>query len=131
MVGEIFTVTIPISASPAANQYALRAPDDGVGGGISIVNAYAVNQATTSGTASYTLALHKWTVAAGTAALSGTIAAALGGTADHWTDDVPKAFTIANPFLDAGEWCLVNYAAVAGGAPTAGGAVVIQYTMGR
>ena len=128
--GDTFTVTIPISASPAANQYAVRAPADGVGGGITIKKAYAVNQATTSGTATYTLALHKWSNAA-TAALSGTIAAALGGTADHWTDDVPKEFTISDGWLDAGEWCLINYAAVAGGAPTAGGAVVIQYQMGR
>jgi hypothetical protein len=132
MSQETFIVTIPISASPAANQFALRAPADGEGGGITIVNAYAINQATTSGTATYTLALHKWSAAA-TAVLSGTIAAAIGGTADHWTDDAPKEFTLnsAHQFLDAGEWAVINYAAVAGGAPTAGGAVVVQYQMGR
>jgi hypothetical protein len=133
MSGEIFTVTIPISATPPANQYALRAPADANGGGIRIVSASAVNQATTSGTASYTLALHKWSVAGGTASLAGTIAAAIGGASDHWTDDVLKDFTIdsTHGFIDAGEAVIVNYAAVAGGAPTAGGAVVIQYQMGK
>lgn len=130
--GVVHTVTIPISASPPANQYALRAPTDGIGGAIRIAAAYAVNQATTSGTATYTLALHRWSTSGGTATLAGTIATTLGGTADHWADDVIKTFSLdsTHRVLDAGDVCIVNYAAVAGGAPTAGGAVVIHYEVG-
>jgi hypothetical protein len=129
---DTFTVTIPLTATPPANQYILRAPSDSYGGGLTVVAAYGINQATTSGTATFTVALHKYS-AAGTAALGGTVAAALGGTADHWTDDVPKSFTIdsTHRWIDAGEWVVLNYAAVAGGAPTAGAAVVIHYHMGR
>lgn len=109
----------------------MRAPTDSLGGGITIIDAYAVNHATTSGTVSFTLGLHKYS-SAGTPAVNGTIASAIGGTASHWADSVPKQFTLDSDyvFLDAGEWLAIDYAETNAGNPT-NGYVVIQYLNGR
>lgn len=141
-VGEVHAVVLPLSiiSAPTADDTVLvmKAPRDAIGGGITIVGADAVNAATTSGTVGFALSLLKYSTA-GTPALNGTVAAAIGGTAaasftdaaTHWTADVPKAFTLgADLFMDAGEWLALVYDTTNAGTPTSG-AITLYYQMGR
>jgi len=111
--------------------FVLKAPSDSIGGGVRLLAAYAVNNAATAAGTTFTLALHKYS-SAGTPAVNGTIAAAVGGTADYWADSVPKSFTLDSDytFLDAGEWLVADYQEVATGSPTAG-SLVVQYALGN
>jgi hypothetical protein len=92
--------------------FALKAPAAGSGGGLTILEAYVVEDELEAdqgvGTA-WAVALHKYS-SAGTPALNGTIAAAVGGTADLWVAGVPKTFTIDADyaFVDAGEWVAIE-----------------------
>lgn len=99
------------------------------GGAVTLVEAYAVNHATTSGTATFTVALHKRSTA-GTV-VQGTIAS-LGGTADHWTDTLPKTFSLNSSYItvDDGECVSLAYAQVDGGSHTRG-KVIIHYVGGK
>lgn len=121
---------VAVQLSGSADYWALRAPTDALGGGLSIVSASVINGATTSGTATVTVALTKYS-AAGTPALNGTIAAAVGGTASHFTSGVPKDMTISSPFVDAGEWVRVEVTSVDAGTVTAPASVHISYVQGR
>lgn len=87
-------------------------------GGITVVagNVHA------EGTANVTLVTM---TSAGTPAVSGTIAAAVGGTA---TDGVPYALTISDGWVDGGEWVAVQENNV--GTPTRGH-VALTYVQGR
>tara|TARA_R110000868_G_scaffold34930_9_gene125590 strand:- start:524 stop:910 length:387 start_codon:yes stop_codon:yes gene_type:complete len=127
MANEISTFVVPVPAD-ADDVIVLKVPS--FGGAITLVDAYGVNHATTSGTASFTLQLIKRSTA-GTV-VQGTVGAALGGTADHWTDLVPKAFTLSTTYttLEEGECLSVDCAAVAGGSNTRG-MVVLSYVQGR
>lgn len=127
MANEIQTLHIPVDAT-ADDVVVFKCSD--TGGAITILEAYAVNHATTSGTATFTLALHKRS-AAGTT-IAGTIAAALGGTADHWADLEPKAFTLDSTYttIDDLECVSVAQVAVDGGSPTRA-KVVIHYAQGK
>ncbi len=88
-----------------------KAPTDAHGGAIRILEAYAVNAAATGAGTGFHLQLENWGTA-GTAikASGGTIAAELGGTADPWAANTPKAFTLEtdNVVLDAGEWLVLR-----------------------
>lgn len=109
----------------------LRAPNAEDGGGLTILRAYAVNQAaTTSGTA-FSLALHNYGTA-GTAikAAGGTVAAAIGGTADAFVAGKPKAFVLSNAYLAAGEWLVLVKAETNSSDPTRG-VLVIDYLLGK
>jgi hypothetical protein len=119
-----------VQLSGSADSWALRAPTDALGGGISVTEAYVINGATTSGTATVTVALTKYS-SAGTPALNGTIAAAVGGTASHFTANVHKAMTISSPFVDAGEWVRVEVTSVDAGTVTAPASCHISYVLGR
>lgn len=118
---NLFSVTFPVSDPGGDNKqlFLYKAPTDGHGGGVRLLEAYAVNGAATDAGTTFTFALHKYTNA-GTPALSGTIAAAIGGTAAPWAAKVPKAFTVDSDtsFLDAGEWMVCQYGEVANGSPT-------------
>ena len=122
MAMDTKTVVIPFP-DPATGDTMLvyKAPTAALGGGQRIVDAYFVNHAATSGGTTFTLSLHKYSNA-GTPAVNGTIAAAIGGTTDYWADTVPKQFTLNSTyaFLNAGEWLAVVYAEVATGNPTRG-----------
>ena len=89
--------------------FALKAPSAANGGGLTVLAAWAVDDAATTSGTSYSLALHQYS-SAGTPALAGTIAAAIGGTADPFAAGVPKAFTISSTyqFIDAGEWVAIQ-----------------------
>lgn len=97
----------------------LEAPTVANGGGLTVLAAKGINNATTSGTATFTGRLVKMS-SAGTPLLNGTVAALIGGTADHWTVGVPKAWTPAGTavYLNPGEWLALDYAQVAGGTLT-------------
>ena len=81
----------------------------------------------------FTLALHKYTNA-GTPAVYGTIAAAIGGTAVGWGAGVPNAFTITTSgstnYLSAGEYLVLQYNEINAGNPT-NATVCIRYILGR
>lgn len=113
-------VSIPLTTGTVDTYTVLRAPTGDQGGAITILGAEIVNHATTSGTATFTAQLLSYSNA-GTPAVNGTVGATIGGTADHWTDNVPKAFTIgsgAEAVLAAGEYLVVNIASVDTGTPT-------------
>lgn len=118
---DIKVVTIPFPDPGGADTLLVyKAPSANYGGGQRLLDAYFVNHAATGGT-TFTCALHKFSNA-GTPAVNGTIAAAIGGTAAPWADSVPKQFTLDQDyaFLDAGEWVAVVYAEVNAGNPTNG-----------
>lgn len=135
MANDIQTLVIPVDSTPD-DVIVFKCSD--LGGAVTITEAYAVNHATTSGTATYSVALHKRDTS-GTV-ISGTVAAAIGGTAaaagtvanGHWTDLVAKTFTVNNTHatIDDGECLSVAVAAIDGGAPTRG-KVVIHYVQGK
>ena len=132
MAGEIHVQSIYIGDPGAADTMLLwQAPSDDIGGGVRILEAMAVNMATTSGGTSFTLALHKYS-SAGTPAVNGTITDTLGGSADEWADSVPKEFTVDSDysFLDADEWLAVAYAEENSGNPTRA-YITIKYAMGK
>ncbi len=112
-MAERFTVStlIPDPGADNLKLWVYKAPTAALGGGVRILSAHAtVGVATGAGT-SFSLALHKYS-SAGTPAVNGTIAAAIGGTAaTYWTAGVPQAFTIDADysFLDAGEWLVLDY----------------------
>ena len=87
--------------------FVFRAPAFGKGGGLTITEMYYVPMSTTSSTISHTLVPLIYS-ALGTPALAGTVAAGKGGTTDHWASGVPKAFTITNGTLAAGQWLVIH-----------------------
>lgn len=138
---DVKIVSLALSADAAAGTggwegndvvgHVLRAPLAGQGGAITILRAYAVNAAATNGSTGFALQLENWGTA-GTAILAGsagTVAAALGGTADPWAVDTPKAFTLSNPTLDAGEWLVLRKTETNSSDPTRG-VLVIEYVAG-
>jgi hypothetical protein len=130
MSANVNIIQIPLSDFAATDTFPLfQAPSDAVGGGITIVDAKAVNGAATAGGTSFTLTLLKYS-SAGTPAVNGTITDTLGGSADEWADLVPKPFTISSGFVDADEWVYLAYAEENNGVPTRG-SITIKYLMGK
>lgn len=110
--------------------FMFKAPTDSKGGGISIQSASAVNGAATAGGTSFTLQLLKYSTA-GTPAVNGTITTtAIGGSTDDWAASVPKDFTINTPFVDAGEYVVVDYQEETAGNPT-NLVIQVHYIMGK
>lgn len=133
-MSDIFTVSMLIPDPGADNKaiFLYRAPTDGLGGGVRILNAYAVTANAMSAGTSFSFALHKYS-SAGTPAVNGTIAAAIGGTAATvWAAGVPQAFTIDADysFLDAGEWLVLDYQEDQTGNPT-NAVVTVNLAMGK
>ena len=73
-----------------------------------IHRAYAITDTAQGAGTAGSFALHIYSNA-GTPALSGTVAAAVGGTAAPLAADVPSAFTISEGTLAAGEWLVCQY----------------------
>jgi hypothetical protein len=128
---DVNIISIPLGDPGGNNKqlYALRAPQQVHGGGISILEAYAVNGAATGPGTSFSLALHRYT-SAGTPALGGTIAGTIGGAGGAWVSGAPKEFDVADGFVPAGEWLVIQYDEQTNGNPTLG-YVNIHYVMGR
>lgn len=130
---NVNTVTVALG-DPAGNDkqlFALQAPSDAHGGGLTIVDASIVNGAATTSGTSFSLALHRYSNE-GTPAVNGTIAAAIGGTATPWAAGVPQNFTLDADytFVDAGEWVVLQYNEQTAGNPT-NATATIHYVMGR
>ena len=123
---NVHTISCPL---PAAEDDCIVYKHAATGGKVTVIDFYVTNHATTSGTATFTVALHKRSTA-GTV-ISGTVST-LGGTADHWTDTLPKSGTLDSTYtvIDEGECLSVAYAAVDGGSQTRGYAT-IHYVMGK
>ena len=128
---DVKTVTLYPGDPGADNKqlFVLKAPENAVGGGITIVGAVAVNGAATGAGTTFTYQLLKYSNA-GTPAVNGTISDILGGTAAPWAAGVPKTFTLSTVFIDAGEWVVLDYQEITNGNPTLS-SVVVEYVMGK
>lgn len=129
-----FTVSMVIPDPGADNKqvFLYRAPTDSLGGGVRVLNAYAVTANSMGAGTSYSYQLLKYS-SAGTPAVNGTISAAIGGTAGtYWSSGVPQAFTIDSDysFLDAGEWLVLDYQEDTAGNPT-NSTVTVNLQMGK
>src|SRR5574340_810167 len=134
MAMDVKILSIPIPDPGADNKqlFVLKAPLDAMGGGLRILDAYACEETPKGSGTSFSLALHKYS-SAGTPAVNGTIAAAIGGTAaTAWSSGVPQQFSIDSTyaFLDAGEWLVIDYQEDDSGSPTSC-FVTIHYAMGK
>jgi len=132
---DVKQVVVPLDAASWAGdnvqQRILRAPNAEDGGGLTILRAYAVNEAATGAGTAFSLSLHNYGTA-GTAikADGGTVAAPIGGTADPFAAGVPKAFVLSNAYLAAGEWLVLDKRETNSSDPTRG-VVVIDYLLGK
>lgn len=104
-----------------------RAPSAAFGGAITILEAYATNQAATGAGTSFDLTLLNY--GTGGTAVSGTISNAIGGTASPWAAGVPINFTITDGKVEAGEYVVVSKNEVNSSDPTRC-VVTIHYVMG-
>lgn len=133
MAIDVYQVTVALGDPAGDNKqlFALQAPSDAHGGGLTIVEAGIVNGAATGAGTSFGVALHKYSNA-GTPVVNGTIAAAIGGTATPWAAGVPQTFTLdsSHVFVDAGEWVVLQYNEQSSGNPT-NATAQIKYVMGR
>lgn len=111
--------------------HVIKAPAAGVGGAITILSAHLVLQNTTdAGTASaWQLENHGTGGTAIKSGAAGTVAAAIGGTADVITAATPKAFTLLYPKLSAGEWLVLRKTETNSSDPTRG-VLVVEYLHG-
>lgn len=77
---------------------------------VEIKRAYIVTANSQGAGSAGEFMLQYWT-SAGTPALSGTVAAALGGTASssRLTAELPVAYTISEGTLAAGQWLVLDY----------------------
>lgn len=116
MSQDIHVTTIAFNGLTSSTRLGLHVPTSY--GGITVQSA----DVEITGTANVTLVTM---TNVGTPAVSGTIAAAVGGTA---TSGVPYAMTISDGWVDGGEWIAVQENL--GGTPTYGH-VAISYTVGR
>jgi hypothetical protein len=130
---NLFPVTaiVPDPGGDNKQIFLYRAPTDALGGGVTVHSAVAVNGAATGAGTSFSFALHKYS-AAGTPAVNGTVAAAIGGTAATiWGAGVPQEFVISSSnFLDAGESLVLDYQEDAAGNPT-NATVIVWLQMGK
>lgn len=118
-------VSMQVGALTNDTRLLFPAPSDAEGGGITVLGAWVISGTTTS-----SVQLLKMS-SAGTPVLNGTIGAAVGGTADAFTDQCPKPMTISSTyqFVDAGEWVAVKEGNVQ--AMDAAAIVAVQYVMGK
>ena len=137
---DVKVLTLPIADPGGDNKqiYLLRAPSTGQGGGLTILSASAVQAGTAAlshgvGGTTFTYALHKYTNAT-TPAVYGTIAAAIGGTAQGWGAGRVQEFTIdtagSTNYLSGGEWLVLQYNEVNAGNPVLN-SVTVAYIQGR
>ena len=128
---QISNISLTQLQGDAVTYFAMKAPSAANGGGFTVLAATAVEDTATGSGTSWSIALHKYS-GAGTPALQGTIAAAIGGTASPWVQGVPKNFTISSTyaFIDAGEWIAIEKTESNSSDPMSG-QVVIHWVPGR
>lgn len=134
MNGEIHVANVSLSGTTAdgALFWMFKAPSAANGGGVRIVGAWAQNGATHGAGTAMALTLLKYS-SAGTPALNGTIGAKLAGTADPFTINIPKSFTLDSSYtyVSAGEYVVVKYNEEGAATDPLGATVEIQYQMGK
>ncbi len=111
--------------------HVIKAPAAGMGGAITLLNAYVVVGAATNAGTAHSWQLENWGTG-GTAiktGAAGTVAAAIGGTASTFAADTPKAFTFSNAKLAAGEWLVLRKTEANSSDPTRG-VLVVEYLHG-
>jgi len=107
-------------------KYAFRSPTAANGGGVTILNAYAMEYNTAHAAGSAMVFRLLTYSGGGTPAVAGTIATYGTLTAAG----TPLALTVATPFVNANQWVVVE-AAAAGTSPSAINiGVTVQYVMG-
>jgi len=113
--------------------FALKAPTAVNGGGITVLSAFACTNLAMAAGSSPLIRLLRYS-SSGTPAVEGTIAAAVGGSGAAWAAGVPQTFTIADAFVDAGEYVAIELAGTANtfnaGTSNSSLYVNIQYAMG-
>lgn len=131
---DVHILTVPLSvddwAGNSVTQRILRAPAAGQGGGITLLAAYAVNEAATTAGTAFALQLENHGTAGTAIKASGGTVGSVGGTADLFAAGVPKAFALANARLAAGEWLVLRKTETASSDPTRG-SLNIHYIMGQ
>jgi hypothetical protein len=126
-----YVLNVGTAAISAYNGTALilKAPDSAKGGGITIIDGFAVNGAATSGANSFRLRLLDMGSTGTT--LSGTAADWIGGTGSHWAANTPKRFTTNDYFLAAGRYLGLAMEVQGTGQITTPAVVQVLYVMGR
>lgn len=111
----------------------LRAPSAKYGGAVSVEEAFAVNGATTSGTAGLQINLIKLTGGTANGGTVGTFGGtAASGTASHFTAGQVKSYVPASRItLSAGDALAAEIVAVTVGTPTVNAYVGVQYGSGK
>jgi hypothetical protein len=101
------------------------------GGAITLLEAVAVNNADTSSNTSFRVALKKYS-ASGTPVVIGTAFGPVGGTSDHWVQNVPKRMTLDpdEAVIESGQWVGLCMTAQNNGTPT-NGKVIVHYVGGK
>ena len=128
-MNNVNIVSIPIGDPGGDDKqlFLFKAPAFAKGGGITVIGGAVVNGAALTAGTVFTAALHKYS-SAGTPAVNGTIAPAIG--ASGWADAVPIPFVVTDTFLDSGEWLVLDYQEIGSGNPT-NCFVEIHYVMGK
>lgn len=129
---DVKVVSIPLGTSDWVGDDAvghiMQAPSDAQGGGLTILSASIVNAAATGAGTGFAFQIENWGTA-GTA-VAGTIAAAVGGTADPFVANTPRSFAISSAFVDAGEWIVARKTETNSSDPIRG-VLVLQYVIGK
>lgn len=92
-------------ADPGADDkqiYLYKAPEN-----MQVESAYLQVSTAMTSSAAFTAALHLYDTA-GTA-VAGTVAVAIGGTADPVAADTPEAWTISSGNMTTGQWLVLDY----------------------
>jgi hypothetical protein len=110
-------ITFAVDTTAAGSVFGWKCPDDAYGGGVTIHDVTFIGSGTVTG------ALFTYTDA-GTPAVSGTIVASAAATI---AAGVPLAKTVADGWVDGGEWVVWAHSA---GTALALSRIVFQYTDG-
>jgi hypothetical protein len=103
---QVVTVGLDGLTGTAVLLHVLKAPSNANGGGLQLVDAWVTNGTVTSSTISFSLQL--LTYSNNGTVLSGTVAAARGGSTDHWATETPKQWTISDGKIDGDEWLVIK-----------------------
>jgi len=118
MATFVKSISTHVSTTSAGTALIWKCPDDTLGGGVTIQEVFL------SGSGTITCALYTGTDV-GTPVINGTIVASAAATV---AQNVPLEKTVADAWVDGGEWVMFNLSAGTALIPTY---LVINYTDGR
>lgn len=99
---HVVSVLVPDPGADDKQIYLYKAPEN-----MQVESAYLQVSTAMTASGAFTAALHVYDTA-GTS-VAGTVAAAIGGTADPVGADTPEAWTISSPNLTSGQWLVLDY----------------------